>query len=76
MESVGNFRLKINDNIELFNEFLQTRIDSMKTLFKEQENRISVLEEALSIPQYIMTDMQKYLAGISVFRCRSLGLFK
>ena len=29
-----------------------------------------------SLPQYIMTDMQKYLASISVFRCRCLGLCK
>jgi len=29
-----------------------------------------------SLPQYIMTDMQKYLACISVFRCRCLGLCK
>ena len=29
-----------------------------------------------SLPDYIMTDMQKYLASISVFRCRCLGLCK
>ena len=29
-----------------------------------------------SLPQYIMTDMQSYLASISVFRCRCLGLCK
>lgn len=29
-----------------------------------------------SIPEYIMTDMQKYLASISVFRCRCVGLCK
>ena len=29
-----------------------------------------------SLPQYIMTEMQKYLAGISVFRCRCVGLCK
>ena len=29
-----------------------------------------------NLPQYIMTDMQKYLASISVFRCRCLGLCK
>ena len=29
-----------------------------------------------SLPQYIMTDMQKYLASISVFRCRCVGLCK
>lgn len=29
-----------------------------------------------SLPQYIMTDMQKYLASIAVFRCRCLGLCK
>lgn len=29
-----------------------------------------------SLPQYIMTDMQKHLASISVFRCRCLGLCK
>ncbi len=29
-----------------------------------------------SLPDYIMTDMQKYLASISVFRCRCVGLCK
>jgi len=29
-----------------------------------------------SLPQYIMTDIKKYLACISVFRCRCLGLCK
>jgi len=29
-----------------------------------------------NLPQYIMTDMKKYLACISVFRCRCLGLCK
>jgi len=29
-----------------------------------------------SLPQYIMTEMQKYLAGIAVFRCRCVGLCK
>ena len=29
-----------------------------------------------NLPDYIMTDMQKYLACISVFRCRCLGLCK
>jgi len=29
-----------------------------------------------SLPQYIMTEMQNYLASISVFRCRCLGLCK
>ncbi|MFA6807736.1 MAG: hypothetical protein WCR27_01965 [Eubacteriales bacterium] len=29
-----------------------------------------------SLPPYIMTEMQKYLVSISVFRCRCLGLCK
>ena len=29
-----------------------------------------------NLPPYIMTDMQKYLASISLFRCRCLGLCK
>jgi len=29
-----------------------------------------------SLPPYIMTEMQKYLACISVFRCRCIGLCK
>jgi len=29
-----------------------------------------------SLPEYIMTDMQKYLASISIFRCRCIGLCK
>lgn len=29
-----------------------------------------------SLPDYIMTDMQKYLSSISVFRCRCVGLCK
>ena len=29
-----------------------------------------------NLPQYIMTDMQKYLTCISVFRCRCIGLCK
>ncbi|MDR3600066.1 MAG: hypothetical protein P4L49_06210 [Desulfosporosinus sp.] len=29
-----------------------------------------------NLPQYIMTEMKKYLASISVFRCRCLGLCK
>ena len=29
-----------------------------------------------SLPEYIMKDMQKYLASISVFRCRCVGLCK
>ena len=29
-----------------------------------------------NLPQYITTEMQKYLASISVFRCRCLGLCK
>jgi len=29
-----------------------------------------------SLPDYILTDMQKYLASISVFRCRCFGLCK
>jgi len=28
------------------------------------------------LPDYIMTDMQKYLASLSVFRCRCVGLCK
>ena len=29
-----------------------------------------------SLPDYIMTDMQKYLVSLSVFRCRCVGLCK
>ncbi|TGE38510.1 hypothetical protein E4K67_11325 [Desulfosporosinus fructosivorans] len=29
-----------------------------------------------NLPEYIMTDMQKYLASISIFRCRCVGLCK
>jgi len=29
-----------------------------------------------NLPQYIMADMQKHLASISVFRCRCVGLCK
>lgn len=32
--------------------------------------------EADSLPPYIITEMQKYLASIAVFRCRCVGLCK
>jgi len=39
-------------------------------------DKLVAIEGEDSLPQYIMTDMQTYLASISVFRCRCLGLCK
>ena len=42
----------------------------------DTNDKLVNIEGEDSLPQYIMTDMQKYLASISVFRCRCLGLCK
>ena len=57
------------------------------SLVKKQKNSVQVVATytndkfvnvvgADNLPEYIMIDMQKYLACISVFRCRCVGLCK
>lgn len=55
---------------------LVNKQNSAQVVVTYTNDKLGDIVGADSLPQYIMTDMQNYLASISVFRCRCLGLCK
>jgi len=55
---------------------LANKKNSAKVVITYTDEKLVDVAEADKLPQYIMTDIQKYLTSISVFRCRTLGLCK
>lgn len=55
---------------------LVNKRNSAQAIVTYTDDKLIDVVGADSLPQYILTDMQKYLACISVFRCRCLGLCK
>jgi len=55
---------------------LANKQTSAQVVVTYTNDKLVDLGGADNLPQYIMTDMQKYLASLSVFRCRCLGLCK
>ena len=55
---------------------LVNKQNSAQAVVTYTDDKLIDVAGADSLPQYILTDMQKYLACISVFRCRCLGLCK
>ena len=55
---------------------LKNKQSSAQVVVTYTNDKLVDLGGAESLPDYIMTDMRKYLAGISVFRCRCVGLCK
>ncbi len=64
-----------NGNVVEFRLSYKQKIPSTVVVTYTNDKLVDIAGED-SLPQYIMTDMQKYLASISVFRCRCLGLCK
>jgi len=56
--------------------WLANKQNSAQVVVTYTNDKLVDVGGADNLPQYIMTDMQKYLASISVFRCRCLGLCK
>jgi hypothetical protein len=56
--------------------WLANKQNSTQVVVTYTNDKLVDVMEADSLPQYILTDMQNYLASISVFRCRCLGLCK
>jgi hypothetical protein len=71
--SIQDSKRKNGNTVELW---LANKQNSASVVVTYTNDKLADVGGADSLPQYIMTDMQKYLASISVFRCRCLGLCK
>ncbi|MDR3602140.1 MAG: hypothetical protein P4L49_16910 [Desulfosporosinus sp.] len=71
--SIQDSKRKPGNTVEFW---LAYKKDSASVIVTYTNDKLVDIAGVDSLPQYIMTDMQKYLASISVFRCRCLGLCK
>ena len=56
--------------------YLMNKLNKRQVVVTFTDDKLVDVGGEETLPPYIMTEMQKYLAGISVFRCRCLGLCK
>ena len=71
--SIQDSKRKNGNTVELW---LANKQNSASVVVTYTNDKLVDVRGEDSLPQYIMTDMQKYLASLSVFRCRCLGLCK
>jgi hypothetical protein len=71
--SIQDSKRKPGNTVEFW---LTSKRNSATVIVTYTNDKLADLGGEDSLPQYIMTDMQKYLASIAVFRCRCLGLCK
>lgn len=71
--SISDSKRKSNNVVEFW---LANKQNSTQVVVTYTNDKLVEVIETESLPEYIMTDMKNYLASISVFRCRCLGLCK
>ena len=71
--SIQDSKRKSANTVEFWLAYKQ---DSASVVVTYTNNKLVDTGGEDNLPQYIMTDMQSYLASIAVFRCRCLGLCK
>jgi hypothetical protein len=71
--SIHDSKRKLGNVVEFF---LVNKQNAVQVVVTYTNDKLVDVVGTDNLPQYIKTDMQKYLACISVFRCRCLGLCK
>ncbi|SPF53844.1 hypothetical protein SBF1_7060001 [Candidatus Desulfosporosinus infrequens] len=71
--SIQDSKRKSGNIVEFWLAYKQ---DSAPVVVTFTNDKLADMGGVDNLPQYIMTEMQRYLASISVFRCRCLGLCK